>query len=48
MNEDEAKRLLDICAPGGGFIFMTGSGLSHEKKENVVAMFETVREYGKY
>ena len=45
---DEAKRLLDICAPGGGFIFMTGSGLSHVKRENVVAMFETVREYGKY
>ena len=45
---DEAKRLLDICAPGGGFIFMTGSGLSHVKKENVVAMFDTVREYGKY
>ncbi len=46
--KDEAKRLLDICAPGGGFIFMTGSGLSHVKKENVVAMFDTVREYGKY
>lgn len=36
------------CAPGGGFIFMTGSGLSHVKKENVAAMFDTVREYGKY
>ena len=45
---DEAKRLLDICAPGGGFIFATGSGLSHVKKENVEAMFETVREFGKY
>ena len=44
----EAKRLLDICAPGGGFIFMTGSGLSHVKRENVEAMFETVRLYGKY
>ena len=45
---DEAKRLLDICAPGGGFIFATGSGLSHVKRENVAAMFETVREFGKY
>ena len=45
---DEAKRLLDICAPGGGFIFATSSGLSHVKRENVEAMFETVREYGKY
>ena len=45
---EQAKRLLDICAPGGGFIFMTGSGLSHVKRENVEAMFETVREFGKY
>ena len=46
--KDEVKRLLDICAPGGGFIFETSSGLSHVKRENVEAMFETVREYGKY
>ena len=45
---DEAKKLLDICAPGGGFIFMTSSGLSHVKRENVEAMFETVKEYGVY
>ena len=45
---DEAKRLIEICAPGGGFIFNTGSALSHVKKENVEAMFETVRLYGKY
>lgn len=44
---DECKRLIDICAPGGGFIFETSSGLSHVKRENVEAMFETVREYGK-
>jgi len=46
--KDEVKRLLDICAPGGGFIFETSSALSHVKRENVEAMFETVREYGKY
>ncbi|MBR2328717.1 MAG: hypothetical protein IKA58_02400 [Clostridia bacterium] len=46
--KDEVKRLLDICAPGGGFIFETSSALSHVKRENVEAMFETVKEYGKY
>jgi len=46
--KDEAKKLLDTCAPGGGFIFMTSSGLSHVKAENVTAMFDTVRQYGKY
>ncbi|MDR2605676.1 MAG: hypothetical protein LBC38_00140 [Oscillospiraceae bacterium] len=45
---DEVKQLLDVCAPGGGFIFETGCGIGNAKRENVVAMFETVREYGKY
>jgi uroporphyrinogen-III decarboxylase len=45
---DECKRLIDICAPGGGFIFETSCGLGNCKRENVEAMFETVREYGKY
>ena len=45
---DETKRLIDICAPGGGFIFETGCGMCNAKRENVVAMFETVKEYGRY
>ncbi|NLT12993.1 MAG: hypothetical protein GXY05_01475 [Clostridiales bacterium] len=45
---DAVKRLLDDCAPGGGFIFETSCGLGKCKRENVEAMFETVREYGKY
>jgi len=43
---DETKRLLDICAPGGGFIFETSCGMGNCKRENVEIMFETVREYG--
>ncbi|MDR0468687.1 MAG: hypothetical protein LBH09_01785, partial [Peptococcaceae bacterium] len=42
------KRHLDICAPGGGFIFMTSCGLGHCKRENVEAMFDAVREFGVY
>ena len=45
---DEVKRLIDICAPGGGFIFETSFGMDYCKRENVEAMFDTVREYGKY
>ena len=45
---DEAKRLLDVCAPGGGFIFETSCGLGNCKRDNVEAMFETVREFGVY
>ncbi|MBQ4369563.1 MAG: hypothetical protein II784_01035, partial [Oscillospiraceae bacterium] len=46
--KDECKRMLDACAPGGGFIFQTTSSLTMAKRENVEAMFETVHEYGKY
>jgi hypothetical protein len=45
---DKAKRLIDICAPGGGYIFMTSCGLGHCKQENVETLFETVKEYGLY
>jgi hypothetical protein len=45
---DAVKRQLDDCAPGGGFIFETGCGLGKCKRENVEAMFQTVKEYGKY
>lgn len=42
------KRLLDICAPGGGYIFDINDTMDNCKPENVEAMFETVKEYGKY
>ena len=44
---DEAKRLIDILAPGGGYIFSTGAGFDQAKPENVEAMFDTVKTYGK-
>ena len=45
--EAECKRLIDICAPGGGFIFEASCGLDYCKRENVETMFRTVKEYGK-
>ena len=45
---DEAKRIIDICAPSGGFIFETSCGLGNCKRENVEALFETVKEFGVY
>ena len=44
---DECKRLIDGCAAGGGYIFETAHGFDHSKPENVEAMFETVKTYGK-
>ena len=46
---DKVKETLDICAPGGGYIFSLSAGLNADaKRENVEAMFDTVRTYGKY
>ncbi len=46
---DKVKEILDIAAPGGGFIFGLSAGLNAEaKRENVEVMFDTVKTYGKY
>lgn len=46
---DEVKRRIDDLAPGGGFVFAPVHNIQTEvPPENVVAMFETAREYGVY
>lgn len=45
---DECKRLLDICAPGGGFIMDVSIDLTNADPRNVEVMFETTRKYGIY
>lgn len=45
---DECKRLLDICAPGGGFMMDVSIDLTDANPKNVEAFFETTRTYGKY
>lgn len=45
---EAVKRLLDICAPGGGYMFDTDGAVDEVKPENFRAMMDTVREYGVY
>ena len=45
---DETKRLLDIYAPGGGFMMDISIPLDRCPKENLHAMFETTLKYGVY
>ena len=45
---DETKRLLDICAPGGGFIMDASIVIDRCPKENLHAMFDTTLKYGVY
>lgn len=45
---DLTKKLLDDCAPGGGYIFDFDGSLENAKQENLDAMFEVLDVYGKY
>jgi len=45
---DETKKLLDICAPGGGFMMDVSIPIDRCPKENLHAMFDTVMKYGVY
>ena len=45
---EETKRLLDVCALGGGYLFDFNGSLENCKPENLEAMFETLDKYGKY
>ena len=46
---DEVKRRIDDLAPGGGFVFAAIHNIqSQVPPENIVALFDTALEYGKY
>ena len=45
---DETKKLLDLCAPGGGFMMDVSIPIDRCPKENLHAMFDTVMKYGNY
>ena len=45
---EETKRLIDTCAPGGGFIMDCSIVLDNAKRENMEAWYETTMEFGKY
>jgi len=46
---DEVKRRIDDFAPGGGFVFNTVHNIQiGVPVDNIVAMYETVKDYGKY
>ncbi len=47
--EDEVKRRIDAFAPGGGYIFAPSNHLIADvPAENVIALYDTAYEYGKY
>jgi uroporphyrinogen decarboxylase len=46
---DEVRRRIDDLAPGGGFVFNTVHNIQADvPPENIMAMWEALREYGRY
>lgn len=47
--KDEVKQIIDILAPGGGFVFTTVHNIQEDvPPENFWAMWDTLMEHGKY
>jgi len=46
--KDYVKKLIDTCAPGGGYILGNGTVLEQATPENLHAMIDTAKEYGVY
>jgi uroporphyrinogen-III decarboxylase len=44
--KDYVKKIIDICAPGGGYIVSNGAFFDQAKAENVRAMVDAAMEYG--
>ena len=46
--KDHAKKLIEIAGKGGGYIMMNGAVIDNAPPENLKAMIDFTREYGKY
>jgi uroporphyrinogen-III decarboxylase len=46
--KDYCKKLIDKVGKKGGFIMAPSTSLDDAKPENVKAMFDVTKEYGKY
>jgi len=46
--KEHCRRLIEICAPGGGYILTGGATAAEVKAENLLAMMEAAKEYGVY
>lgn len=45
---DKVKEILDIMAPGGGYMFGMSASIDMAPRANMEAMFQTIQDYGKY
>jgi len=49
VGDEEVKRLIKLCAPGGGFILTPAHNIQADTSvENILAFYDAAKEYGKY
>jgi hypothetical protein len=46
--KEYCRKLIETCAPGGGYILTGGTTFDMARPENIRAMMEAVKEYGRY
>jgi uroporphyrinogen-III decarboxylase len=46
--KERCRRLIEICAPGGGYILTGGAAATETKAENLRVFMEAAKEYGVY
>jgi uroporphyrinogen-III decarboxylase len=46
--KEYCRKLIEDCAPGGGFILTGGAHVHMDSMDNFKAMMEAAKEYGKY
>jgi hypothetical protein len=46
--KEYCRKLIETCAPGGGYILTGGTTFDMAKPENIRAMMDAVKEYGRY
>ena len=46
--KESCRKLIEVCAPGGGYILSGGAGIDKGDADNLHAMMQAAEEYGKY
>jgi len=46
--KESCRRLIETCAPGGGYILTASASVSEGNPDNLHAMMDAAKEYGKY
>ncbi len=46
--KEHCRKLIELCAPGGGYVLSGGANIDKGNADNLRAMMEAVKEYGMY